>query len=102
MASRSVTRRFGRHLPWAILLAAVASVIFAAAHGLSRGSLNGSWIKASGDPKLPDQVTLKRDDREFLMKYFDSGGLATVKLICDNQEHDWTISPVQLNPFRVS
>jgi hypothetical protein len=81
------------------LAALLAVLLVLAASGCSRGTsskLRGTWVKKSGDPSMPAEITLKQADRRFRMSYYESGGLETVTLLCDGLDHPLSPLPVKM------
>src|SRR5260370_23573077 len=88
-----------KHKQRQFYLVVLAGCLARAATGCSRGastSLNGTWVKKSGDSNMPDLVTLKHGDHRFRISYYADGGLETDTLLCDGVEHPFSGFPLKM------
>lgn len=69
-----------------IVIVGCLALVLAQRSGVQSG-VNGTWIKKSGRGDSPGQVSIQVSDSVAKFKFFEDGGVATVTLLCDGEEH---------------
>ena len=47
----------------------------------------GRWVRVAGAPRMPEQLAIQRDAAYVTVRYFESGGLTTLRFLCDHESH---------------